>query len=258
MICVIRRRKGPSEFGLEAFESFALRPIRGPFGTKSIPLRIDHIDRPNYSMISSALSMQRSAPQPTTIFTVGHSAHEIGRFAGLLAQHGIEAVADVRSAPYSRRHPQFNRDALKEALRANGIAYVFLGKELGARSKDPTCYANGRVQFRKLTGTALFRSGIKRVLEGSQQMRIALMCAEKDPLACHRTLLVARELVRGGSEVNHILADGTLETHGAAMNRLCGQLGIAEDLLRSPEEMESDAYAAQEEKIAYSRVKSAQ
>lgn len=202
-------------------------------------------------MISSALSMQRSAPQPTTIYTVGHSAHEMAHFTDLLAQHDIEAVADVRSAPYSRRHPQFNRDNLKEALRANGIAYVFLGKELGARSKDPTCYANGRVDFRKLARTALFRSGIKRALEGSQQMRIALMCAEKEPLACHRTLLVARELVRMGSEVNHILADGTLEKHQAAINRLCKQLGIAEDLLRSPDEIENDAYAAQEEKIAY-------
>ena len=81
------------------------------------------------------------------------------------------------------------------------------------------------------------------------------MCAEKEPLACHRTLLVSRELVRTGSEVNHILADGALETHGATMNRLCKQLGIAEDLLRSPEEMENDAYAAQAERIAYSNVK---
>lgn len=188
---------------------------------------------------------------PASIYTVGHSAHELALFTSLLAQHDIKAVADVRSAPYSRRHPQFNRDALKEALRANGIAYVFFGKELGARSKDPDCYANGRVQFPKLARTALFRSGIKRVLEGSQQMRIALMCAEKEPLACHRTLLVARELVRRGSKINHILADGTLETHREAMNRLCRQLGIAEDLLRSPEELEHDACAAQEEKIAY-------
>ena len=82
-------------------------------------------------------------------------------------------------------------------------------------------------------------------------MKISLMCAEKEPLACHRTLLVARELVRRGSEINHILADGTLETHEATINRLCKQLGIAEDLLRSPEDMENDAYAAQEKKIAY-------
>ena len=84
------------------------------------------------------------------------------------------------------------------------------------------------------------------------------MCAEKDPLDCHRTILVARELVGQGKEVSHILADGTLETHQAAMNRLCKKLGIGEDLLRPPEEIEDDAYSAQEERIAYSNVEHVQ
>lgn len=189
-----------------------------------------------------------------SIYTVGHSAHELPEFTSLLAQHNVKAVADVRSTPYSRRHPQFNRETLKEVLKTNGIAYVFLGKELGARSDNPDCYANGRVQFRKLGKTGLFRSGIERVLDGSKRMNIALMCAEKDPLDCHRTILVARALIGVGKEVDHILADGKLETHQAAMNRLCDRLGIGEDLLRPPEEIEDDAYAAQEEKIAYSNV----
>lgn len=192
------------------------------------------------------------------IFTVGHSAHELAGFVDLLARHGVEAVADVRSMPYSRRHPQFNRETLRESLKASGIAYVFLGKELGARSTDPACYENGRVQFRKLAATSLFRSGIKRVLDGSEQMRIALMCAERDPLNCHRTILVARELVALGSKVNHILADGEIETHEAAMNRLCKQLNIGEDLLRAPEELENDAYAAREAKMAYTNPEHAQ
>ena len=194
------------------------------------------------------------AAQRTEIFTIGHSAHEPARFVDLLAQHRIQVVADVRSMPYSRRHPHFNKKALKESLQANGIAYVFLGKELGARSTDPACYENGRVRFRKLAATGLFRSGIKRVLDGSRQMRIALMCAEKDPLNCHRTILVARELVALGQQVNHILADGDIEIHDAAMNRLCKELGIREDLLRAPEELENDAYAAQEAKMAYTNV----
>ena len=198
------------------------------------------------------------AERATGIFTVGHSAHEVARFVDLLARHGVEAVADVRSMPYSRRHPQFNRETLRESLKASGIAYVFLGKELGARSTDPDCYENGRVQFRKLAATSLFRSGIKRVLDGSQQMRIALMCAEKDPLNCHRTILVARELVALGSKVNHILSDGDIETHEAAMNRLCKQLNIKQDLLRTPDELENDAYAAREAKMAYINPKHAQ
>ena len=192
------------------------------------------------------------------IFTVGHSAHEAARFVDLLAQHEIDAVADVRSMPYSRRHPQFNRETLKQSLKASGIAYVFLGKELGAGSTDPDCYENGRVQFRRLAATSLFRSGIRRVLDGSQHMRIALMCAEKDPLNCHRTILVARALVALGKKVNHILADGEIETHTAAMNRLCKQLNIREDLLRTPGELENDAYAAREAKMAYTNPKHAQ
>lgn len=197
------------------------------------------------------------AERSKAIYTVGHSAHEVARFVDLLARHGVEAVADVRSMPYSRRHPQFNRETLKESLKASGIAYVFLGKELGARSTDPDCYENGRVQFRKLAATSLFRSGIKRVLDGSEQMRIALMCAEKDPLNCHRTILVARELVALDRKINHILADGEIETHEAAMNRLCKQLNIKEDLLRTPEELENDAYAAREAKMAYTNSKQA-
>ena len=201
--------------------------------------------------------MTKKAARRTAIFTIGHSAHELARFVDLLLWRKIGAVADVRSTPYSRRHPHFNKKALNESLKANGIAYVFLGKELGARSADPTCYENGRVQFRKLAATRLFRSGIKRVLDGSQQMRIALMCAEKDPLNCHRTILVTRELVALGKKVNHILADGEIETHDAAMNRLCRQLGIREDLLRAPEELENDAYAAQEAKMANTNVEHA-
>lgn len=192
-----------------------------------------------------------SSPERRDIFTVGHSAHEVARFLDLLARHRVEAVADVRSMPYSRRHPQFNRETLKESLKASGIAYVFLGQELGARSNDPDCYENGRVQFRKLAATSLFQSGIKRVVDGSEHMRIALMCAEKDPLNCHRTILVTRELVALGSKVNHILADGEIETHEAAMDRLCRQLNIGEDLLRTPEELEIDAYAAREAKMTY-------
>ena len=202
--------------------------------------------------------MMTGAPQPTGIFTIGHSAHELSQFIKLLARHRIGAVADVRSMPYSRRHPQFNQVALKESLRANGIAYVYLGEELGARSNDPACYENGRVQFRKLAKTSLFRSGIERILDGGERMRVALMCAEKDPLDCHRAILVARELVRSGQDVKHILADGGTETHRAAMNRLCNQLGIEVDLYRQPEELHKDAYSKQEQKIAYADAEHAQ
>ncbi len=183
------------------------------------------------------------------IFTIGHSSHPLGRFVELLTLHGIDAVADVRSMPYSRWRPQYNREALRDSLKSSGISYVFLGRELGARTQDPACQENGVVQYRKLANTGLFRSGIERVLDGSQRMKLALMCAEKDPLDCHRGILLARELVERGKEIEHIHADGGIEAHPAAMERLRGQLNIpADDLFPVPL---AAIYAAQEKRIAH-------
>ncbi len=153
-------------------------------------------------------------------FTIGHSNHPIEKFIELLRLHRIDALADVRSAPASRFNPQFNKKPLAASLKQAGIAYVFLGRELGARSEDPTTYENGRVQYRKLAATPLFRSGIERVEQGARKLRVSLMCAEKDPLDCHRTLLVSRALERDHVTVMHILADGTLESQHDAMRRL--------------------------------------
>ena len=144
-------------------------------------------------------TMTAGAVNEETIYTIGHSTHEIGTFVALLMKHGIDAIADVRSAPYSRRQPQFNCKALANVLRSHGIAYVFLGRELGARSDDPACYEKGRVKHRLLARTPLFLSGIERIRDGSHRMNIALMCAEREPLDCHRTILVARQLVETGS-----------------------------------------------------------
>src|SRR5262249_40063791 len=141
------------------------------------------------------------------VFTIGHSTHSSEGFLALLRLHGVTAVGDVRSAPYSRFNPQFNRETLSESLRRADIKYVFLGEALGARSKDSSCYVNGRVQYRCLARTDLFKGGIERVARGAEEYAIALMCAEKEPLDCHRTLLVSRALVERGLVVRHILAD---------------------------------------------------
>lgn len=187
-----------------------------------------------------------------TVFTIGHSNHPIDAFISLLRQHGITALGDVRSSPFSRFHPQFNKDALERVVKANGIRYVFLGKELGARSEDRSCYENGRVQYSRLARTELFKKGIDRVLSGSQEFRVALMCAEKEPLECHRTLLVGRALVDIGTDVQHIHADGHLEMYGDAMKRLLDLVGLPrEDLFRSQEELMADALSRQEIRIAY-------
>lgn len=186
------------------------------------------------------------------VYTIGHSTHTASRLLELLEQHAISAVCDVRSQPYSRTNPQFNREALRDVLRAAGIRYVFLGKELGARSDDKSCYRNGQVQYDRLACTDAFNRGLERVKEGSEKYRVALMCAEKDPLQCHRTILVARKLVEQGLSVRHILANGRIEGHEQAVSRLLGNLKLRqEDMFRSQQDRVAEAYRIQGEAIAY-------
>lgn len=190
------------------------------------------------------------------IFTIGHSTLDSETFLRNLQLHGVTAVADVRSTPFSRFNPQYNREKLSKTLADHGIRYVFLGKELGARSDDDSCYVDDKVQFRLLAQTQLFCSGIARVVEGSTSFRIALMCAEKDPLDCHRTILVARELENRGHQIQHIHADGTVEMHQHAMSRLINQLLLQQgdsDLFQCGKTLLEKAYDDQAERIAYRR-----
>ena len=145
------------------------------------------------------------------IFTVGHSNHSLERFLQLLARARITAIADVRSKPHSRWSPQFNKQALGTALGQNDVAYVFLGKELGGRPEDPALLKDGRPDYSAMSHIESFRAGIERIIEGAKTHRIALLCAERDPIHCHRFLLVGRHLASRGIPVAHILASGDVE-----------------------------------------------
>jgi uncharacterized protein (DUF488 family) len=186
------------------------------------------------------------------VYTIGCSTHTIDHFLNLLITHHVAALADVRSVPYSARNAQFNRDALLYALSRKNIEYIYLGNELGARSQDAHCYHDGKVQYDRLAATLLFQQGLGQVAQTRIKCPTAIMCAEKDPLQCHRTILVARKLVEQGIPVIHILADGTTETHEQVMSRLLQKLHIPEDdLFRSKQEALDEAYRRQGEAIAY-------
>ena len=186
------------------------------------------------------------------VLTVGHSNHSLEAFVALLLQHGVTALADVRSAPYSRFNPQFNRKALDASLEAVGIRYVFMGRALGGRPDDPSCYEDGRVRYDRLAKTPLFREGLERIVDGAGRERIALMCAEKEPLDCHRTILVGRNLAERGVTVAHILADGALEPHDETMGRLLDSAGLPrQDLLQSREQLIEEALAHRKRRIAH-------
>ena len=191
-------------------------------------------------------------PDDAVVLTIGHSNHPLDVFVALLQRHGVTTLADVRSAPYSRFNPHFNRKRLESALPARGIAYVFLGHALGGRPDDPACYEDGRVRYDWLAQTPLYREGLEHVVEGARSERIALMCAEKEPLDCHRTLLVGHSLVERGTGVAHILADGALEPHDETMDRLLDSLKLPKgDLLQSRQELIEEALALKERRIAY-------
>ena len=186
------------------------------------------------------------------IYTVGHSNHPIEKFLELLTTNEITAIADVRSKPFSRRYPQFNKDRLAAALAQHDIAYVFLGRELGARSEDPACYEDGKVRYPRLAATAAFKAGIERVLTGAQRYRLALMCAEKEPLDCHRTLLVSRALSELGISIAHILADGSVEPQEKTMSRLVDLVGLSkDDMFHEGADRVAQACEIREKKIAY-------
>ena len=154
------------------------------------------------------------------LFTVGHSNYSIEVFIALLQKHGVTALADVRSHPYSRYLPHFNQAPLKTALLNAKIHYVFLGRELGARPSNPTCYVNGKALYEKIAATELFSDGIQRLLKGTETYKIALVCAEKDPITCHRAILVCQHLRKFNLDISHILKNGDLETHHHLEDRL--------------------------------------
>jgi uncharacterized protein (DUF488 family) len=161
-------------------------------------------------------------------YSIGHSNHSIEIFVRMLQSHGVNCVTDVRSAPYSRRHPQFNRESIKTDLQLADIKYLYLGDSLGARHSSPSVLSpEGKVDFSRVRLMAAFQAGIDRVISGIQQgLRIALMCAERNPFDCHRFVLVSRELADRGVRVEHILAGGPLVSQQALEQQLLEKYGL--------------------------------
>ena len=186
------------------------------------------------------------------IFSIGHSNHSIDKFLSLLARSKINMIVDVRSAPFSRMFPQFNQETLKKSLIENSIGYLFLGDQIGGRSNDPDDYLDGQVVYKALAQKEAFKAGVERLKEGSTKYRIALLCSEKEPLDCHRTLLVSEALANSDISVGHIHADGTVEAHEDALARLLTLHNLSSpDLFSDDKDRVQEALTLQEKKIAY-------
>ncbi len=196
---------------------------------------------------------------PTPILTIGHSRHPIERFLSLLEGAKVTAIADVRSAPMSRVSPHFNKKALAASLEGQGIAYLFLGQELGGRPARPELYTDGVADYEKMAASPEFRAGLAQLSEMAERRRVAAMCSEADPLDCHRCLLVGRALAEAGIEVEHILSSGEIASQAAIEDALLEFANFAgEDLLmRSRAERLAEAYRARNRKAAYARPRKA-
>lgn len=189
-----------------------------------------------------------------TLFTIGYSNRTIEDFIALLEQHKITALCDVRSMPYSSRNPQFSRESLKRSLKSHDIDYVFLGEELGARPKDPACYVDGKAIYQKIAASTLFNKGLERIEIGVQKGYIlALMCAEKDPMTCHRSMLICRHLRDRHITIRHIIDQGTTETQSDLEKRLITQLKLKPDLFGHTDmnALIERAYEIQGDSLAY-------
>jgi len=170
----------------------------------------------------------------STIFTLGHSSHEWTRFVSLLGTVEITMLVDVRSAPASRL-PHFNRAALRAGLNAAGIEYQFMGRELGGR---PRC--GGTADYEQMAKSPDFHAGLDRLEEFGARQRVVVVCAEAEPLQCHRFLLIARRLAERGAEVEHILRDGRIEPHEQTEDRL----------LKATHQSERDLFASRADRLA--------
>jgi uncharacterized protein (DUF488 family) len=184
------------------------------------------------------------------LLTIGHSNLPADRFMALLASADVTAVGDVRSIPFSRWCPWFSAKALAQRLLGDGIAYIALGEQLGGRPRDPKLYRNGVADYEAMAARAEFVAGLERVVDEIARHRVCLMCAEREPLDCHRCLLVGRALAERGLTLGHIRADGTIEAHAATEERLLALAGYDADLFRDRAGRLADAYRCRAQAVA--------
>jgi uncharacterized protein (DUF488 family) len=187
------------------------------------------------------------------LFTVGHSTYPPERFLALLKQSRVETIIDVRSKPFSRRFPWFSQGKLAERLRRADIAYAWRGEALGGRPADPALLRDGVVDYAAVAQSSAFQAAVAELIaDARQNAKLCLMCAEREPLDCHRCLLIARTLAERGLGIGHIISDGTIEPHAATEERLLALTRTHADLFQSDRAARlAEAYCRRAGKVAF-------
>jgi uncharacterized protein (DUF488 family) len=189
-------------------------------------------------------------PAAFDLLTIGHSNLPAERFMALVQDAGVTAIADVRSVPFSRRFPWFSGPKLAAQLQGAEIAYLPFGDALGGRPRDPALYCDGVADYEKMAAATQFRASLDRLGEAIGRFRLCVMCAEREPLDCHRCLLVGRALAERGLGLGHILVDGTIEPHAATEERLLGRAAGSDDLFGGRAASLAQAYRDRARKVA--------
>ena len=185
------------------------------------------------------------------VLTIGHSNHPIGRFTSLLQGAGATTIVDVRSTPASRRYPWFSARGLREYLKQVHIAYLSMGDALGGRPRDTSLFRDGVADYEAMAATDAFRAGIDEVVAMAPRVRACLMCAEREPLDCHRCLLVAPALAARGLRIGHVTPDGNIVPHEAIEDRLLAQFGDDDLFAGGRDARLAEAYRRRARAVAY-------
>ena len=193
--------------------------------------------------------------QPKQCFTIGHGNYPIDQFITFLQSVSIDLIIDVRSSPYSRFNPHFNREKLEKSLIMNNIGYRYLGDKIGGRQSDPCLlFPDGTVNYRKVQETEKFQEGINEVLSIlSSGNKIALMCAEKEPERCHRFALISPVVQAKGISVIHIRSEGKLQANEDLERELVDSFFYTSQvsITGEPVDFVSLMYEMMNQKIAY-------
>lgn len=186
------------------------------------------------------------------LYSIGHSNIAAERFVAMMRDADVNAIADVRSTPFSRRFPWFSGKNLTAMLSQQGMSYLAYGEALGGRPRDAALYRDGIADYEAMAQRPEFQAGLDRLCADAARLRVCLMCAEREPLDCHRCLLVARSLAARGLAIGHILHDGTIEPHRATEQRLLVLTGTGDDLFAPGQnERLAAAYRRRAQAIAY-------
>jgi len=162
-----------------------------------------------------------NTPGKGKILSIGYSNRPWEEFEKLLTTYQIQYLIDVRSRPYSKYNPDFNRDSLELHFKSHRVRYVFMGDQLGGLPEDPLCFTDGKVDYDKCKIKESFIAGINRLVTAYEKdLQVVLMCSEGKPQDCHRTKLLGEMLRDRNIEMQHIDENGQLMSQTEVLSKI--------------------------------------